>query len=76
MVVKNAISVTAVAIGANGGLIQAPLDHPDESSRCCAVDRDPFMDLRVAPRPLRLIFEEYVLVVFGALVILDLVVKP
>ena len=34
-----------------------------------------FMDLRIAPRPLRLIFEGYVLAVFIALVTLDLVVK-
>jgi Prokaryotic Cytochrome C oxidase subunit IV len=33
-----------------------------------------FMDLRVAPRPLRLIFEAYVLAVFITLVTLDLVV--
>lgn len=35
-----------------------------------------FMDVRVAPRPLRLLFEGYVLVVFVALVVLDLVVRP
>jgi caa(3)-type oxidase subunit IV len=35
-----------------------------------------FMDLRVAPRPLRLIFEGYVLVVFIVLVVIDLVVAP
>jgi hypothetical protein len=34
-----------------------------------------FMDLRIAPRPLRLIFEGYVLAVFIALVTLDLVVQ-
>jgi hypothetical protein len=33
-----------------------------------------FMDLRVAPRPLRLIFEAYVLAVFVTLATLDLVV--
>jgi caa(3)-type oxidase subunit IV len=33
-----------------------------------------FMDLRVAPRPLRLIFEAYVLAVFATLATLDLVV--
>jgi caa(3)-type oxidase subunit IV len=33
-----------------------------------------FMDLRVAPRPLRLIFEGYVLVVFIVLVVIDLAV--
>jgi hypothetical protein len=33
-----------------------------------------FMDVRVAPRPLRLIFEAYVLAVFITLVTLDLVV--
>lgn len=33
-----------------------------------------FMDLRVAPRPLRLLFEAYVLAVFATLVTLDLVV--
>ncbi len=35
-----------------------------------------FMDLRVAPTPLRLLFEGYVLAVFAALAILDLVVTP
>jgi caa(3)-type oxidase subunit IV len=34
-----------------------------------------FMDLRVAPQPLRLLFEGYVLVVFVALTIIDLVVS-
>jgi Prokaryotic Cytochrome C oxidase subunit IV len=34
-----------------------------------------FMDLRVAPRRLRLLFEAYVLVVFTTLVTLDLVVS-
>jgi hypothetical protein len=34
-----------------------------------------FMDLRIAPRPLRLLFEAYVLVVFTTLVTLDLVVS-
>jgi len=33
-----------------------------------------FMDIRVAPRPLRLIFEAYVLAVFVTLATLDLVV--
>jgi|EndMetStandDraft_3_1072993.scaffolds.fasta_scaffold00270_25 cytochrome c oxidase subunit IV len=33
-----------------------------------------FMDVRVAPRPLRLIFETYVLAVFVTLATLDLVV--
>jgi hypothetical protein len=33
-----------------------------------------FMDVRVAPRPLRLIFEAYVLAVFVTLATLDLVV--
>ena len=33
-----------------------------------------FMDVRVAPRPLRLLFEGYVLAVFITLVTLDLVV--
>jgi Prokaryotic Cytochrome C oxidase subunit IV len=33
-----------------------------------------FMDVRVAPRPLRLIFEGYVLAVFVTLATLDLVV--
>lgn len=33
-----------------------------------------FMDVRVAPRPLRLIFEAYVLAVFVTLAALDLVV--
>jgi hypothetical protein len=31
-----------------------------------------FMDLRVAPRPLRLLFEGYVLVVFAVLTCIDL----
>ena len=35
-----------------------------------------FMDLRVAPRPLRLLFEGYLLAVFVALVTIDLVVVP
>lgn len=35
-----------------------------------------FMDLRVAPRPLRLIFEAYVLVVFIVLATIGLVVGP
>lgn len=35
-----------------------------------------FMDLRAAPTALRALFEGYVLVVFVALVILDLVVRP
>ncbi|OBH09122.1 hypothetical protein A5692_21455 [Mycobacterium sp. E342] len=34
-----------------------------------------FMDIRAAPRTLRLIFEGYVLVVFATLVTLDLVVS-
>jgi hypothetical protein len=34
-----------------------------------------FMDLRVAPRPLRLLFEGYVLAVFATLATLDLVVR-
>lgn len=34
-----------------------------------------FMDLRIAPRPLRLVFEAYVLIVFATLVTLDLVVS-
>lgn len=34
-----------------------------------------FMDLRVSPRPLRLLFEAYVLAVFTTLVTLDLVVS-
>jgi caa(3)-type oxidase subunit IV len=34
-----------------------------------------FMDLRIAPRPLRLIFEGYVLAVLIALVTIDLVVR-
>jgi Prokaryotic Cytochrome C oxidase subunit IV len=34
-----------------------------------------FMDLRVAPRPLRLLFEAYVLAVFTTLATLDLVVS-
>jgi hypothetical protein len=33
------------------------------------------MDLRVAPRPLRLLFEGYVLAVFATLATLDLVVR-
>lgn len=35
-----------------------------------------FMDLRVAPRALRLIFEAYVLAVFVVLATIDLVVAP
>lgn len=35
-----------------------------------------FMDVRVAPTALRVLFEGYVLVVFVALVILDLLAKP
>jgi hypothetical protein len=35
-----------------------------------------FMDVRVAPTALRLLFEGYVLVVFVALVTLDVAVKP
>lgn len=35
-----------------------------------------FMDVRIAPRPLRIIFEGYVLAVFAALVLLDLLVTP
>jgi hypothetical protein len=35
-----------------------------------------FMDLRVAPHALRLIFEAYVLVVFVVLATIDLVVAP
>ncbi|EHB59192.1 hypothetical protein MycrhDRAFT_1628 [Mycolicibacterium rhodesiae JS60] len=35
-----------------------------------------FMDVRVAPTALRVLFEGYVLVVFVALVVLDLLVKP
>lgn len=35
-----------------------------------------FMDVRVAPMALRAVFEGYVLAVFVALVILDLVVRP
>jgi hypothetical protein len=34
------------------------------------------MDLRVAPRPLRGLFEGYVLAVFVVLVALDIFVKP
>lgn len=34
-----------------------------------------FMDLRIAPRPLRLIFEGYALAVFIVLVTIDLVVR-
>ena len=34
-----------------------------------------FMDLRIAPRPLRLLFEAYALAVFTVLVTLDLVVS-
>jgi hypothetical protein len=34
-----------------------------------------FMDLRIAPRPLRLVFEAYILIVFATLVTLDLVVS-
>ena len=35
-----------------------------------------FMDVRVAPRALRALFEGYVLAVFVALVTLDILVKP
>lgn len=35
-----------------------------------------FMDVRIAPLPLRALFEGYVLVVFVALVVLDIAVKP
>lgn len=35
-----------------------------------------FMDLRIAPTALRMLFEGYVLVVFVALVFLDVLVKP
>ncbi len=35
-----------------------------------------FMDVRIAPTALRVLFEGYVLVVFAALVVLDLVVRP
>lgn len=35
-----------------------------------------FMDVRIAPTALRMLFEGYVLVVFAALVVLDVVVKP
>ena len=35
-----------------------------------------FMDLREAPRALRFVFEGYVLAVFLALSVMDLVVKP
>lgn len=35
-----------------------------------------FMDVRVAPMILRLLFEGYVLVVFVVLVVLDVVVRP
>lgn len=35
-----------------------------------------FMDLRIAPTALRMLFEGYVLVVFVALVFLDVMVKP
>ncbi|MDT5054740.1 MAG: hypothetical protein QOF66_3106 [Mycobacterium sp.] len=35
-----------------------------------------FMELRVAPAPLRLLFEGYVLVVFAALTALNLTVTP
>lgn len=35
-----------------------------------------FMDLRIAPTPLRMIFEGYLLALFAALVLLDLLVKP
>jgi hypothetical protein len=35
-----------------------------------------FMDVRIAPTALRVLFEGYVLVVFVALVVLDVLVKP
>jgi Prokaryotic Cytochrome C oxidase subunit IV len=35
-----------------------------------------FMDLRVAVRPLRLIFETYLVVVFAVLVFIDLAITP
>lgn len=35
-----------------------------------------FMDVRVAPTALRVLFEGYALVVFGVLVVLELLVKP
>ncbi|MCX2930007.1 cytochrome C oxidase subunit IV family protein [Mycobacterium sp. CVI_P3] len=35
-----------------------------------------FMDVRVAPTALRMLFEGYVLVVFAALVLLDVLMKP
>jgi hypothetical protein len=35
-----------------------------------------FMDLRVAIRPLRLIFEAYLVVVFAVLVFIDLAITP
>ena len=35
-----------------------------------------FMDVRIAPTALRMLFEGYVLVVFAALVFLDVLVKP
>jgi hypothetical protein len=35
-----------------------------------------FMDVRIAPTALRVLFEGYVLVVFAALLVLDLVVRP
>jgi hypothetical protein len=35
-----------------------------------------FMDVRIAPRALRMLFEGYVLVVFAALVFIDVLVKP
>jgi Prokaryotic Cytochrome C oxidase subunit IV len=35
-----------------------------------------FMDLRVAVRPLRLIFETYLVVVFAVLVFIDLTINP
>jgi Prokaryotic Cytochrome C oxidase subunit IV len=35
-----------------------------------------FMDVRIAPTALRVLFEGYVLVVFAALVVLDVVVHP
>ncbi|GAY18620.1 cytochrome C oxidase subunit IV family protein [Mycobacterium sp. shizuoka-1] len=35
-----------------------------------------FMDLRVAPTALRMLFEGYVLAVFVALAVLDLVITP
>ena len=35
-----------------------------------------FMELRVAPRPLRMLFELYIVAVLGTLVILALIVHP